>query len=256
MPSFRQRPVTWLFWLATACLDLLAVSTDYRSHWFAILALAQVVVVGGWLALGRAHRLARAGAFITMILAMTAPDKLLGPAESSDWRWVLGALIGIGSLTATAALIELELLTALGAIKRRKTPWRFSVVELLGWMIVVAVAATAWREANFRSLTGAGPDPTWGDLLCFAAISASAMIAGLRVSGRASFILGLAAAIGVCLLAVRYGQRPVSNAAEIVGAFAYVVAWVFVQRLDESSQSTHPTAGSAALDDQRADLGD
>ena len=44
MPTFRQRPLTWLFLIATLCLDLVAVAgaANHESEWFGALALGQI----------------------------------------------------------------------------------------------------------------------------------------------------------------------------------------------------------------------
>ena len=51
MYAFRQRPLTWLFLIALACLNVVAISTDFRQDWYADLLAGQVFIAGGWLAL-------------------------------------------------------------------------------------------------------------------------------------------------------------------------------------------------------------
>ena len=77
MYAFRQRPLTWLFVIATLCVD--AVAATYQFPAAAVMAMffGQAFVVGGWLALGGAHRLFRAAVFIVVLMVQTLISTLI-----------------------------------------------------------------------------------------------------------------------------------------------------------------------------------
>jgi hypothetical protein len=156
MPSFRERPLTWLFFIATLCLDAVALSTDNESTFANALAIGQLFVVSGWLVLGCGHRLARAAAFVAAIGVLTAPDYIIPRLHTSFyvdlvWPAVLALLIAMGVATVvnTAIWLGLARLTSRGLEKFRRGDWQFPLAELFGWTIIVAVASVGLRLADF-----------------------------------------------------------------------------------------------------------
>ena len=105
MPSFRQHPLTWLFLIATACVDAVALATDHESAWANALVLGQLLAVSGWLVVGKSHRLARAGVTVAAVGLLTAPDFFVGRRRGDMyadlvWPHVQGLLITTSAATA------------------------------------------------------------------------------------------------------------------------------------------------------------
>jgi hypothetical protein len=258
MDGFRRRPLTWLFLIATACVDLAAVATGHETAWFATLVVGQVMVAGGWLALGRAHRLARVGVFMGVMLALAAPDFFLAGVDDPEWRYVLGTLLVIGVATAVSAGALLLLMKLFGVMS--PTPhadrWRYSVVEMLGWMIIVAAGTVTVQAAVFSHLEAKSPrisghDPNWVDLSLVALVAATMMAVRLRLTGIRQWI-GVAITAGVLFILAGYlmtsGVRGLMTA---WGAYAYVFAWIIVVLLDEPR-----TVGASSIaDEQRTGAG-
>lgn len=260
MPSFRQRPLTWLFFTALACLNALAIATNFELDWYADLLAGQVMIAGGWLALGHAHRLARAGAFAAVIVAAAAPDYCLRPTDSNTWRYVLGSLTVLGVVTVASSGCWLLILRCMD--RRQREPWsgwRFSVAEILGWMIIVAVASLVVPAAYFNHLSQ--PQNNWQVLVAPPAVAGLIMTLFLRPR-RGSDVVNVAVSMialtGLAIFVARVDSY-VDNR-NLLGAFAAVVVWIFVQRLDErqspDGDDANPADGALkifepALDDER-----
>ena len=159
MPTFYQRPLTWLFWIAAACLDAVALSIDYESRLASALVLGQLFVMSGWLAVGRVHLLARAACFVAGIALIVAPDYVIprwrsGMHQDVVWPHVLALTIVGASFTAIATALWAALLHGVSPrLSDDSSPViRFSVASCLGWMIVVAVCSTGLRVADFSLL--------------------------------------------------------------------------------------------------------
>jgi hypothetical protein len=266
MHSFHQRPLTWLLLIALACLNAVAIATDYQMNWYADLLAAQVLIVGGWLALGRAHRLARAGVFVAVIVASATPDYLMGVQAHGSWRYVLGSIIYMSSATAASCWLCLLVGRALQPEPAAKhTRWQFSVAELLGWMLLVAVAATVVPAAMFRHLSQA--DSHW--MILAAAAGAAGLLMTLflrRVPGHdlSNAAVAMVAVTAVAILISRYDYR--YDYASLLRAYLVVALWVLVQRLDAQRAMAALAGGAppatvrlfdpdADLEDQRHRLG-
>jgi hypothetical protein len=248
--------------IALACLNVLAVATNFKLDWYADLLAAQVFIAGCWLALGRAHRLARAGVFVGVILASTAPDFVFGNPVFSPWRFVLGSLIYLACAAAVSGWIFLLLLRTIrrDPIQWRKA-WQFSVAELLGWMILVAVAALAVPAAAFQHLTQ--DDSHW--LVLGLAASVAGLLAVLflrRGPGHdlSSAAIAMVAVTAVLVFVSQFSDR--SARLSLLGSYVIVGLWILVQRLDDGRARTAATAAAPSIkiynatsDDERRRLG-
>jgi hypothetical protein len=233
-----------------ACLNALAVAGDYEVNWYADLLGAQVLIAGGWLALGRAPRLARAGVFVAAVVVSVAPDYLL-PMMPFAWRHVLGTLIFLGSAAAVGGWICLLALHALGGESiGGMTAWRFSVAELLGWMIVVAVAAVIVPAAAFDHVTS---DPKVALLVAAAAsVSSFIMALFLRRSPGHDVSSAAMAIVGATAVEVIFSQfdRPT----HFLPAYVIVAVWILAQRLDaQRSDAAGPAAAPVRIYDPESD---
>jgi hypothetical protein len=249
MYAFRQRPLTWLFLIAMACLNVLAWATDFELHWYADLQSAQLMIAGGWLALGRAHRLARAGVFVAVILASAAPDYIFGAVDRYvGWPWVLGMVIFIAAFTALCCWLWL---LALGLVQRKplalSVEWRFSVAEILGWMIIVAVAAFGLSKAAFPLLFE--PDDMWVVPGGIALVAALMMTLFLRADPQRD--LASAAAVGGAVIAAVMAIAEYEHLEDRISqllSYIVIALWLLVQRLDAgmpeaaNASPSHPDA--------------
>src|SRR5688572_29403581 len=111
MPHFRDRPLTWLFIIATACVDALAIAGEVNgtSGWFSAAAAGQMWIAGGWFAIGTAHRFLRATLFLLTPIVLSLPDYLHPPDGGFFtvivWREVLGASLFVTDLSAALTML-------------------------------------------------------------------------------------------------------------------------------------------------------
>ncbi len=249
VPTFYQRPLTWLFWIAALCLDAVALSIDHEGSFATSLALGQLFVVSGWLVLGKSHPLARATWFVVAIAVLIAPDFVIPRLRSGFYRdlvWphVLGELIAASVFTALAVGGWLALLRGVAGNAHEPQPTKpqFSLATIFGWMIVVAVASTGLRIADFSLIDDNSKDLISG---CGLALAAATMMAAAlgdyratwltRAASLFSFTSGVAMSLSVGMpvnaTAVQI-DRHARLAAVHIGAWAFVATWIIVARLD------------------------
>ena len=238
MPTFYQRPLTWLFCIAAICLDVVALSINHEGSFATSLALGQLFVVSGWLVLGQSHPLARATWFIVAIAVLLAPDFVIPRLRSGFYRdlvWphVLGELIAAGLFTAVATGGWLALLRGISgnADEPPSMKPQFSLATIFGWMIVVAVASTGLRIADFTLIDDSVKELISG---CGLALAAATMMAAslgdYRATGltRMANLFGIASGVAMSLA----GDATPRVAATHIGAWALVATWIIVTRLD------------------------
>ena len=263
MPNFYQRPLTWLFWIAVICLDAVALSIDYEGPFASALVLGQLFVVSGWLAVGRSPLVMRAACLVAAIALITAPDYVI-PRWRSEmhrdvvWPHVLALTMVGAAITAMATASWAAVLRGVSPLREEglPPPIRFSVASCLGWMLVVAVASSGLRVADFSLLL----DQPLGVLsgLGMAGIAA-ALIAGSLADYRATAITrGLnVVAILVMALLIVFDLRPPMASPEqlraaheampvLWGCLAFAAAWILVMRLDGRTALLPATAREEA----------
>ena len=241
MPSFRERPLTWLFLIATLCLDAVALSTDNESTFANALAIGQLFVVSGWLVLGRGHRLARAAAFIGAIGVLTAPDYVIPRLHTSFyvdlvWPAILALLIAMGVATVvnTAIWLSLARLTSRGLKEFRRADWQFPLAELFGWTIIVAVASVGLRLADFSYMDNPKDIATGFGLTYLAGAMMAFILGDYRDGARSPAIGGkVIAAMVLSLVAIVLAKSLPSDAQLVaVGSLAYTACWCVALKLD------------------------
>ena len=249
VPTFYQRPLTWLFWIAALSLDAVALSIDYEGRLASALVLGQLFVVSGWLAVGRSPLVIRAAWLVAAVALITAPDYVI-PRWRSDmhrdvvWPHVLAMTMVGAAITAMATASWAGVLRGVSPLKEEGTPplFRFSVASCLGWMLVVAVASSELRVADFSLLL----DQPFGVLsgIGMAGVAAS-LIAGALADYRATVITRGLNVIAILLMAllIVFDLRPPMASPEkmraareampiLWGCLAFVAAWILVMRLD------------------------
>ncbi len=237
MPSFRERPLTWLFWIAAACLDVAALATDHEADFPNALVLGQLFVASGWLIVGRVHRLARAGVLVTTIALLTMPDFIVprlrgGHYGDLVWPHIAALYMAMSASTALWTWLWLTIArgTSSGARRTRPAKWQFPLAEVFGWMIIVAVGSVGARRADFSLLD----DPKGLALAgALTAVAGAIMALGIGAYGRGTKVRAILAAgflilfVGSLVLGLSREELAVA-----VGALAFVGVWVVVQRLD------------------------
>lgn len=252
MHTLRARPLTWLFFAATACLDAIALATDNESPFANALALGQLFIAAGWLVLGRSHRLARAAVFVAAIGLITFPDFIIprvrgGFYADLVWPHVLGMLIAMGVATVATTFwwsVMPRLTSRENSLKFRRSDWQFPVVELFGWTIIVAVASVGLRLANFSQMD----DPINVSLsLALVFLAGAVMALPLIDYGQGEWSpsawakVSAAGLIGGTALLLA-AKLPGDARTVAAGALAYAACWSVVMRLDRRAETTDSIA--------------
>jgi hypothetical protein len=246
MPSFRQRPLTWLFLIATASLDAAALATDNESGFANALALGQLFIASGWLVVGRSHRLIRAAVFVSAIGLLTAPDYVIPRLRGRFyidlvWPHLLGMLIAMGLAAAAAAWwwLAMARLTSRGLKEFRRADWQFPLAELFGWMIVVAAASAGVRLADF-SLIDSPQEIGLGLAMTALAGAIMALLLGDYQEVRRSRALVAkieAACLIVGLIVLLAAALPPDARAVSAGALGYTACCAIVVNIDRRGAS-------------------
>ena len=259
MPSFRQRPLTWLFVIATLCVDAVAATYQFPDDAVMAMFFGQTFVVGGWLALGKSHRLLRAAVFVVvlpMLAFLLARQFLFEPSRITFdrlWRQILGVSAVLGVTAAVTAVCWSYLLAMV--LRRRpefRWQWQFPLVELFGWMIVVAVGSAIMRVAAFDG---------FGDFyeriasLLLPTTAALIMVLFLAPHRTSDIPNAIITAIALAALFTVLAQlRAISvELPASIGMF-YLGLWILVQRMDAVSelasepQPAPPPVGQGALE--------
>jgi hypothetical protein len=200
----------------------------------------------------------RAACLVAAVALITAPDYVI-PRWRSDmhrdvvWPHVLAMTMVGAAITAMATASWAALLRGVSPLRGEGAPptIRFSVASCLGWMLVVAVASSGLRVADFSLLL----DQPLGVLsgIGMTGIAAS-LIAGSLAQYRATSLtrgLNVIALLACALLIVidflpsmpPERVRAIWEAIPILwGCLTFVAAWILVVRLDERRCSTAASA--------------
>src|SRR5688572_5423910 len=130
MPPFRQRPLTWLFWIATLCLTAVGAFADEEFSWLFALLSGQLHVLCGWAAIARANRLARGAVLVIAPLWITAAIlRHQSTPDMTEARMVLGTMILVGGLQFIVTAFFATLLRHLPRQQRQvaKERWQISM---------------------------------------------------------------------------------------------------------------------------------
>ncbi len=243
----RNRPLIWLFILATLCVDLaLILGTNSNERLKATEGLAffvynyglpaQISALAIWTVLSRVHRLVKA-AWLTlaggMLLLMT------WWVIESEYR---GELVAFCFLQLSLVLVGCVLLKQLGWIAKLTEPvteeqerFHFSLVEIFGWTIIVAFWAFAVRYADFRIVT---QELWWIWLLCAVLIPWVLVLVFFKPLQPGTRLLRLMVAYLFALvlygIARIYDQGPLPSwaFAMAITQITYITAWWAVMRMD------------------------
>ena len=202
MPPFRERPATLIFLLASGAITVTAfLLPEPALTVMAALVAGQTFVAAAYAAAG-ARRLVWGG--FALIAAAIVETALLTITDRVAWSsyfaavTVFQALACVGALAAVAVWLLFARRTAGG-----RTPLRYSVLELLLWMAVVALYCAAARGAEFRGILtvlyeGTLRSHRWWELLV--PVGCGLLCAAALLTRRTLRISGLAAIALVPLL--------------------------------------------------------
>ena len=227
-----DRPLVWLFVAASAVIDFVLWRTPegiYSADGVLTgLVLGQVGVLAAWAALGKGHRLGRAG----VLVAVTAGLALWTGSEAPSGRGVWLAVLAVyAGFVAGAGVVIDSVATRAERTSGDGEGFRLPLVELFGWTIVAAVVSFAARHMDF------GPVFKSGEAAYKIAAILLTPLAGVWVArlGMRRFVFPLVSAVAVigCLSRVMVSPRQVFY--EIVAAQAAYLAvavllWRFVRR--------------------------
>lgn len=236
MYAFRQRPLTWLFWIATACASLVGVVRYPESEWLGALLFAQLYVISGWAAISEVHRLGRGATLVIGPLALAAVVFRSQRAADEASHTLAFALVMAGLVFAATRV--LVLLLRMPQAQRREADgkrWQISIVEMFGWTIVVAVSSWAVSLAKLPKLEHF--HALWPTLFSSipAAMLMAMFLAPRRHHDRVSLVLVLVGLLTFFAAAGRWDYLDRSDHMLFASLFAYTAFWVLVVRLDENA---------------------
>jgi hypothetical protein len=238
--AFRRRPLTWLFWIATACADAVGVVKHPDADWLATLMFGQLYVVCGWATVSRGRRLVRAGAALAapLLVSLVVLYSQRSPGEAPA---ELAASLILGSLVVLCTGVLTIAWRALPGEPRggEGSKFQISVLELLGWTVVTAVGSWLVTLAELPPL-----EYIWGLWSAlFSPLPAAIMMAGFlgprRGFDRTNVLLSSAAVAIFLFAAYRWDNHDADDLLNWTELFAYVALWIFVVRLDEAAGLAH-----------------
>jgi hypothetical protein len=153
MPSFRDRPLTWLFFIAAACLAVADLTQSDQQTLAACILSAIVYIAGAWAAVSKTHRLARGAAMFIAPLAAAMPIYIIAPHSGEASAVLAMTLVASAVAYASALVTSLFVVATLPRAKSGHVGhwWRFSLSEILGWTVVTAIASVAVSKAEIPS---------------------------------------------------------------------------------------------------------
>jgi len=259
MSTARPHILTLLFLFATTCLDVAICpwgmdDADFRSVTTGFL-IGQMFAVGGWLVLGRPHRLLRGAVFVAVVIALATIITFSvngGSGFVEEWGRIFAVVSLFAAIPAAAAGLVKVMAWRVSAHRDRSAAGdvRFPLVEIFGWMIVVAVASAVLRFADFAELTS----PASELVLLLASSGVAGVVYALLHNWRAPLRgLRLAASVVLFVLFEAFGAtqlRQPEMPIMFAWAFAYVGAWLIVQWIVQTAvpEEVAPPLEQIAID--------
>jgi hypothetical protein len=235
MSSFRQQPLTWLFLIANVAVDLAWFAGRAERDWGEVPVLAQILIAGGWLAVGKMHRLARAGAFVTVVnvlAALASTARGSWQLEVNVWRYLLGTFTILGLVSAVAALSSRAIFEWLRPTKSNSVMQKlqFPLAEIFGWTIIVAVGTLSLKEAWFSLFA----DPLFARVAWTIAAAAAGMMLGVNPFLR-SALVSLFLTVVCFAIPIIVGQKMDREYQLVLYVLGVVATGTFVMKLDEQT---------------------
>ena len=257
---FCDRPLTWLFVVATICVDLIAIGPQNLSSSFGLfqwgIYLGQAAVLGCWLSVGARHRLERGALFVVGQLVLTTVYCLRLPSGTLGlWGQVIPPFAFFGVMAAVGVFVGKVCFSRFQMSSRveRSNVLRYSLMELIGWTVVVAIAAASLRHAELLSIVKI---PRF--LLFFLGFSMNIgvftelLFSRDRYRHALLFSLAFSSALYYFFFLKVLGISYPPYVLAFVVSMAYVMLWIVVSRLDATSLARRALQTSS--DDQTSPL--
>jgi hypothetical protein len=259
----RNYPLTWLFIIATVCVDSILYFNTWRgvypvmddgiSFFLLNFALpAQVSTLGIWAVLSQIDRLTRF-AWLTSAMAMMF---ILVWVSIGDERWsdpVKGYMVmHISILVVGTYVLRLSGLVNQFSIVARQhnNAFHFSLIELFGWTIIVSIWAFMIRFADFG--LDVPSDYDWLYWLVCSAVIPLTLVPSLERSlrpVRRITIISMALLAGALLYIFgrNFFPPPLPEWTLILSItqITYISAWWAVVRMDEVMQERRAVTDGA-----------
>jgi hypothetical protein len=158
----RKYPLTMLFIIATICVDVVLVAATSDRHelifphsgWqfyvWNFLIPAQISALGLWSVFSKAHRLTKAA---VLTLGGAAITFLHLAAYNSAYLFNEGTMFNLFHISIViVGSLSLKLLGVGRTGIRTKKTFQFSIMEVFGWSMIVALWAFALRVASSQPL--------------------------------------------------------------------------------------------------------
>lgn len=243
----RDYPLTWLFIIATVCVDIAVLfstsagsvssaETGLRFYVWNYAIPAQFSCLAVWAVFGKTHRLAKA-AWVTLAcgLLLTLTWYTVEPSfrvETISFSFIQFFVVFAGVGLLRICRVGQHLLES-------AEPFRFSLVEIFGWTMIVALWAFALRFAGVNFII----DTYWWVWIATAAVAplliTPILFANLSLGARPFALL---AVYLFTLIAYAIGKRfmdgpmPLWALSMAVTQITYISAWWAVVRADEVMQ--------------------
>ncbi len=237
MPAFRRRPLTWLFFIAANCVAAAAASRDANLTTMSVILTAQIYLVAGWAAVGGSHRLLR-GAMLFVTPLATALAIYVLQRSNEEAQVVLAALLFLSGVVFVSTIAAALLVRSVrGKADDASARWQISMMETLGWTVVVAIGSAAASKAHLPPLEHIYA--LWGTL-------ASAVVAGVLVAlfltpgpkhDRVGVVVAavvLASFFAIVQLSEEFAR---DDSLMTAGLLAIIAVWILVVRLDEHAET-------------------
>jgi len=249
---FRDRPLTWLFVIATVCVDLVWLATTSEddfgintafgsSLFFRFCAvgcfLAQSCVFAIQTIFAVSRKLTQASILVAGNFSLAFVSYPGFVYETGSWHtYFFLHAIQVIAVTSIARLLQ---------IRRDKQPmvgvWQISLIEMFGWTTVVAIVSYGFRYMDFSDL-----NLTSCMVIAFPSIALNlATIWGLSTRSRVSRALRAASPFFVAFIVIVLldifilaGSPGLEQALALFGAYAgYLCAWVVIRGIDLGNKS-------------------
>jgi hypothetical protein len=254
---FRNYPLTWLFIVATVCVDLaiiltasagsvLAAESGLRFYVWNYAIPAQFSTLALWAVFGDTHRLTKAawvtlaGGMLMVLTWYTVEAAFRGESISFNLIHILAVVCG-------AALLRVCGLGRQNSATGDES-FQFSLVEIFGWTMIVAFWAFALRFAGTDFLIDrywilwngvASVTPLLLVPVLFGRISTGWRLFGLLVSYLLVFV-----AYGVAAKFME-GPMPLWALSMALTQITYISAWWAIVRMDEVMQERRAVAAAS-----------
>jgi len=146
---FRDRPLTWLFVIATVCVDLVFVVTQGDSGQISFFLsgslFGQIAVLAIWAVRGPIHRLLR---FSCLVLGAWLWVHYIIP-EKGVLEFVFFYAATIFAFTLFVEVMR-NLPRGVASDMQRRKQWQVPLIEFFGWTIIVAIVSFGCRDMDVK----------------------------------------------------------------------------------------------------------